>query len=189
MKKSRQTSAFTLIEMAIVLIIMGIIVGSSTKIFISMSKNSKNQETQELLKLISEEVRGFAITFRRLPTEKELNDFHMHMKDAWGKPIHYVVSADLINGICKNRHSTLEHHQGDKKIADLSYILISSGANRNMQTAINDLADKIVVKSALRSQIVDYNKAILDRLEPYDDLILSRSLWSVKGVVQCEVGE
>jgi len=60
-------SGFTLVEMAMVLIIMGIILGSSSKIFTTLSKNSKIQESKELLKQISLDIIGFSKTFSRLP--------------------------------------------------------------------------------------------------------------------------
>ena len=176
--------AFTLIEIAMVLIVMGIIVGSSTKIFISLSKNAKTQETKEHMKLLTLDIEGFSTTFNRLPTQKEFESFHMQIKDAWGKPIIYVPSKMLLSSLCNHKRTTLEHRQNDKSIKNLAFMLISSGANRNLQTEVTQ-GDRSIIKSAQLSQRVDFNTLKTNRIEPFDDLYLSRSLWSLQAQARC----
>lgn len=177
-------SAFTLVEMAMVLIIMGIIVGGSSKIFTSFSKNAKLQESKELLKEISLDIEGFAKTFNRLPQRKELMSFRMQTKDSWGKEIFYLPAKELTNNVCNSSKSSLQQVQNDKIVKNLAFILLSSGANRNLQTLI-DQSDVTSVKTAFRSERVDFNTEIINRVEPYDDLYLTRTLWSLKAHTQC----
>lgn len=187
-KTSLSRSAFTLIEMAMVLIIMGIIVGSSAKIFVSMSKNAKVTQTQELLNLMALDIEGFAITFGRLPTSKEFESFRMRTKDAWGKPIVYLGAKNLFKAICSQTQTNLEHHQNKKIINNQAFALVSSGANRNKQTAT--IIDTMrMVKSAARSKEIDFDSSSVDRVEPYDDIYLFRSLWVLKAQLKCKEGE
>ena len=177
-------SGFTLVEMAMVLIIMGIIVGSSSKIFTNLSKNSKIQESKELLKQISLDIEGFSKTFNRLPKIEELMEFRMRTKDSWGKDIHYIPGKELVDSLCHKSNSSLQHTQNQKIVKNLAFILVSSGANRNMQTSI-DQAATTTVKTASRSEKVDFDKDMIDRVEPFDDFYLTRTLWSLQAQIQC----
>ena len=181
--KSR--SAFTLVEMAMVLIVMGIIVGSSTKLFTSLAKNAKRQETKELLKEISLDIEGFVKTFYRLPTQEELKSFRMQSKDSWGKEILYIPSEILKTAICRQKVSSLEHVQNDKHVKNLAYVLLSSGPNRNMQTRVEGTSS-LKVTTAKAWETVDFNKALIDRVEPYDDFYKTKTLWSLKAELQCK---
>ena len=177
-------SGFTLVEMAMVLIIMGIIVGSSSKIFTTFSKNAKLQESKELLKQISLDIEGFAKAFNRLPKKKELMDFRMQTKDSWGKEILYLPAKELTDNLCHKSSSSLHHTENQKVVKNIAFILVTSGANRNMQTSI-DKVDITMVETALRSEKVDFDKDTIDRVEPYDDFYLTRSLWSLQAQIQC----
>lgn len=177
-------SAFTLVEMAMVLIIMGIIVGSSTKIFASMSKNAKRQETRELLKQMRLDIEGFSQVFKRLPTKEEFLNFRVESKDAWGKDILYVVTKKLTHSLCKRTKTSLKQQQNDKSIENLAFFLVSSGANRNMQSSV-EITEKTTVKTASQSDRVDFNKETINRVEPYDDLYITQTLWSVQARLLC----
>ena len=177
-------SGFTLVEMAMVLIIMGIILGSSSKIFTTLSKNSKIQESKELLKQISLDIIGFSKTFSRLPKIEELMEFRMRTKDSWGKEILYLPAKELTGSLCHKSSSSLQHIQNQKTVKNLAFILVSSGANRNMQTSI-DQAVITTVKTASRSDKVDFDRNMIDRVEPFDDFYLTRTLWSLQAQIQC----
>ena len=180
----KSKSAFTLVEMAMVLIIMGIIVGSSTKIFASMSKNAKLHETKELLKQMSLDIEGFTQAFNRLPTKKELLAFRIESKDAWGKEINYVSSKELTTNLCNKTQTFLRQKQNEKSVQNLAFFLISSGPNRNMQTSV-ETAEIKTVQTALQSQQVDFNTDTINRVEAYDDLYLTRTLWSLQATLHC----
>jgi len=75
-------SGFTLIEMAMVIIVMGIIVGSSTKIFTTLAKNSKINETQDRLNILSKNIEGFVRINKRIPTKNEFYSFSVNMRDS-----------------------------------------------------------------------------------------------------------
>ncbi len=186
-KTSLHRSAFTLIEMAMVLIIMGIIVGSSAKIFVSMSKNAKVTQTKELLKLMALDIEGFATTFGRLPTSKEFESFRMRTKDAWGKPIVYLGAKKLFKTICSQTKTDFEQHQNKKVIKNQAFALVSSGANRNKQTATL-IGQVRMIKSAAMSKAIDFDSSHVDRIEPYDDIYLFRSLWMLKAQLKCKEG-
>ena len=183
----KKQSAFTLVEMAMVLIIMGLIIGSSTKVFTSFSKNTKLQETKELLKQMSLDIEGFSKAFHRLPTEKEFNKFRMRTKDSWGKEVTYVTTKTITEKLCHLKSTILEHIEDEKAIKNLAFILVSSGPNRNMQTLV-DKDKQISVQSAARSKKVDFDKDKINRVEPYDDIYLSRTLWSIQAPLVCVEG-
>ena len=180
----KSKSAFTLVEMAMVLIIMGIIVGSSTKIFASMSKNAKLQETKELLKQISLDIEGFTQAFNRLPSKKELLNFRIESKDSWGKEIAYFTTKALTKNLCGKTQTSLMQKQNDKIVQNVAFFLVSSGANRNMQTSI-EKTKVITIHTAARSEHVDFNANKINRIEAYDDLYTTRTLWSVQARLDC----
>lgn len=174
-------SGFTLIEMAMVMIVMGIIVGSSTKIFTTLAKNSKIKETQDRLNILGKNIEGFVRIKHRLPTENEFYSFSVNMRDSWGKKIRYIPSNELLKDICSVKHTRLTQIQESKKVTNQAFIMLSSGANRSLQTKIN----KQLIISAPYGKNIDINKGSTHPIQVYDDLYLDRSLWFIRAQVEC----
>jgi prepilin-type N-terminal cleavage/methylation domain-containing protein len=175
----------TLVEMSIVLIVMGLVVGSGTKIFVSLAKNAKIKETKDQLHILSQDIEGFTKLFHRLPTNQEVENFYMKTTDSWGKKIIYIPSKDLLKQVCDVKVSRLAHIEAKKRIENLSFILLSSGPNRNLQTKIENQS----ITTARYGEVIDHNSDTVDRKQPYDDIYLSRNLWSLHAQINCVNGE
>lgn len=67
MKNVRKNQGFSLVEVSIVLVIVGLLLGSVITGFITLRENSLIEQAQDDLKLIHEALVGYAIQNRRLP--------------------------------------------------------------------------------------------------------------------------
>jgi prepilin-type N-terminal cleavage/methylation domain-containing protein len=67
MMKRSNSRGFTLIEMAMVLLIMGLLLGGGLAVLSSQIENQKTKETQKILEEAKEALIGFAIANGRLP--------------------------------------------------------------------------------------------------------------------------
>lgn len=117
-----RSSGFTLLEISIVLVILGVLANAFLQPIGSQLESAKRQETQALLLRVEQAVTGFAAAHGRLPcpapfdqTAIELPDCtlssrygtvpavtlalpgkrnaHGALVDAWNQPLHYIVSA------------------------------------------------------------------------------------------------
>lgn len=114
MKLRHKLRAFTLVEMAIVLTIVGLLLGGGMSLLSSSTDTAKYKETQNQLNELKEALNNYYIQFGRLPCPDSGNDgveetscvtgnalrgFLPHVTlglggagDAWGERIKYVVS-------------------------------------------------------------------------------------------------
>lgn len=183
----RQSRAFTLVEMAMVLIIIGLIVGGSAKIFATLSKNSKVTQTTQKMERLAATIEGFALSYHRLPTLKEYEELALKHQDGWGKRIVYIPEKELMhkNRLCQSNATQLHHQEGDALVRNLAFILLSSGANRNRQTRFSQ-EDGAVLESAKFGYEADFYRDDVDRKEPFDDIIMERTLFGLKSQIGCE---
>jgi prepilin-type N-terminal cleavage/methylation domain-containing protein len=107
---------FSLIEIAIVLVIVGLLLGGLMTPLATQFENSKRNETQQTLETIAEALYGFALTQGRLPCPDTDNDgqenplggvggcavffgnlpwatLNTGNSDAWGRPFIYRVTG------------------------------------------------------------------------------------------------
>ncbi|WP_456323774.1 putative Ig domain-containing protein [Hydrogenimonas sp.] len=168
MKKRR---AFTLIELAIVLIIVGLLVGGGFKTMQIVSKRAKVTETKQTLAAAKEAVVGFAQTHGYLPNSSEFSSLVKQNSDSWGKPLLYTADSALMNDdICYYRSTQLVIG-GDENVSDVAFVIVSGGENYNMQTARD--TNEVKIYKPGKPNIDDNQSAQGDsvsRQEPYDDL-------------------
>ncbi len=90
-------TGFTLIEIAIVLIIMGLLLTVGMQLMGPITKRVKRTESREIVKAAKESVLGFAVKNKRLPTTAE---FAAQVKntDAWTKTLFYYPDSNLTTG-------------------------------------------------------------------------------------------
>lgn len=91
MKLHRPCKAFTLIEMAIVLIIIGILVGLIAPIVTDVVKREKTGNARDYVEQVRDEIVGFALINKRLPTAAELGT----KIDVFGNTLIYHPSTEM----------------------------------------------------------------------------------------------
>ncbi|MBU4052854.1 MAG: type II secretion system GspH family protein, partial [Proteobacteria bacterium] len=79
---------FTLIELAIVMVIVGLLAGFGASMIVPLSVRAKRMETTEAVNVATEAVIGYAAAHNgRLPTVGEFPGIIGKYKDAWRKPL------------------------------------------------------------------------------------------------------
>ena len=83
---------FTLIELSIVLVILGLIIGTLAPLFVTLTKKSKLTDGRQLVATARDELKGEIIRTRILPTN--LTNIG-HTIDPWQNPLVYIPAPNL----------------------------------------------------------------------------------------------
>jgi prepilin-type N-terminal cleavage/methylation domain-containing protein len=139
----RTNKGFTIIEMSIVLVIIGLLSLVGLSMITSITEKMKNNKTESILETAVESVIGFTELNRHLPTEDEFISTVGNSMDIWSNDLIYVVDSNLTDGeICDiGSTETMIEECGDStcttpnnSIANVAFMVLSRGANRNIQT-------------------------------------------------------
>ena len=153
----------TLIEIAIVMVIMGILIAIGASMLGPLTKRAKHLETDTTLDGAVDAVVAYATTNKKLPVWTDGNDlvlspneFHYiisNRNDAWSNPLFYrfadgiapyTVYPDLsASDICAATATNLAITRCSDALCttpqvtrDIAFIVYSSGANKNYQTIL-----------------------------------------------------
>lgn len=134
---------FTLIEMAIVLVIIGILASVSLPFLGDLTRREKKSTADNFLKQIRDQVIGYALVNNRLPTAGAGGEFEsMGLgKDPYGNIINYVVDPALTvsNVLCNTGTTTaaltVRKDPGGTTITsnDVAFVLYTIGANMQQE--------------------------------------------------------
>lgn len=168
---------FNIVEMAVVLIVVGLLIAIGIATLIPLTNRMKHRTTEKTIADAAEAVIGFADINHRLPTAAEFIDVAVKSKDIWGKSLVYFPDPNLLieNSICvTNVSDTTVEVCGDAACAspldsadNSAFLILSSGPNLNIQT--NTAVSPIKVYNEGLPGIDDYT-AGLNRPEVYDDI-------------------
>ncbi len=205
----------TLVEIAIVMVVIGIIIGIGAGMVGPLTKRIKINDTKEIVNAAIESVTGFASTNRRLPvpTGTEFSNNVRNPVDAWTKPLYYIVdtnlttipagTSDAICGkkattytICRDAACTVANN-----IQNIAFIIASSAENFNLQTGIFTGGVCPAGQTCVRVYDVDtagiddcttagncpnYTGILLNRPETYDDIVKWTTLDELKTKTGCQ---
>ncbi len=143
----RRQKGLTLVELAIVLVVLGILVGLGVSIIGVLIKRVKYNESKEIVNAAVEGVIGYAGSHGKLPgTESDLLGAIRSSKDAYGKKLLYIFDDNLDNtstSICETFGTNITVRAGCSDINCTSYaseannvafIVVSGDGNYNIQT-------------------------------------------------------
>jgi prepilin-type N-terminal cleavage/methylation domain-containing protein len=191
---------FTLIEMAVVLIIMGLIVGFGASMVRPLLERSKRIETQEAIKSSVESVIGYAASNNsRIPDTALFPSIIDRQNDSWRQPINYVFDTSLdINNtnsdICGRRTTNITVRRCENAacstftdVPNIAYIIVSGGANYNNQTIGNmAVAAATTINVYSVGLVVDNNNGDFVRAEEYDDIVEWVTLNELRSKIACQ---
>lgn len=181
----RYKRGFTLIEMAVVLVIVGLVLATTLPLLTERIAKQKATKGVQGLNILKQEIIGFAIANARLPTSVELQNFSGY-EDVWDNPVAYYPATGLdsttISPSLTTTDLTLRRtgSTGSDDFTDQAFIIASRGPNVNLQ--IDEDADPgtdIVVETYAPGyasfESVDNVNTSNDigslRLEPFDDVV------------------
>jgi prepilin-type N-terminal cleavage/methylation domain-containing protein len=151
---AKRQEGFTLIELALVLMIVGIVLGLGAGVVGSLLKDTAVKKTKETIDATFDAVVGFTASNKRLPATAPTNEFLPILRtptDNWGRTINYVYDNNLIAApaggadICGRRTTTLSIRRCNYNpctdadlaswtdISNVAMIIWSNGPNYNNQ--------------------------------------------------------
>ncbi|MEN6317709.1 MAG: putative Ig domain-containing protein [Syntrophaceae bacterium] len=98
-KRIHGVKGFTLVEIAIVLVILGLIITLGAALIGPLTKRSKLTETREVVKAAKEAILGYTVKYGYLPAD--ITTAGARNSDAWGKTLQFYAAAE-INASPKN---------------------------------------------------------------------------------------
>jgi len=169
--------AFTLIELSIVLIIIGILTGGSFAVFKSLRESAKISEAKEQIKIARNAVLGYVLKWPNLPS---LREFQNDLSPAKNNQNAILYAADvnlstINNDVCAYQTTNLQVIDNGvtppRVINNVAFVLAHESANYNMQTALDTSSAVYNVKTYGAGVEVDDNTTTVNRVEIYDDVV------------------
>jgi len=193
-------NGFTIIEMAVVLIIMGLIIGFGASLVRPLFERSKRIETQEIVNAAVASVTGYAAsTNNRLPDAVQFPGTVKKQNDSWRKPINYVYDTNLdINNlnsdICSRKTTNITVRRCENSacsifsdVPNVAYMIVSGGANYNNQTRGNlAVAAAVTINVYNVGLSVDNYNGDFVRVETYDDIVEWVTLNELRSKIGCQ---
>lgn len=134
MRRSTTRPGFTLIEMAVVLIIVGIIATLTIPLVGEKLKQDKLAKSRGGLNSLKQEIIGYVQTNKALPAENTVETSFANARDAQQNYIAYYVDPDLKSGdICTQTTTDYALTIGGTTYSNLAFIIAGRGANQNLQ--------------------------------------------------------
>ncbi|MBI4825033.1 MAG: prepilin-type N-terminal cleavage/methylation domain-containing protein [Nitrospirae bacterium] len=173
-----RSKGFSLVELAIVLVLFGLLFAIGVKMTGPLIERLKRSEGNDVVDAAIESVMGYASINGRLPTVAEFPLAVSIPKDPWGNALIYKPDADLVlaGGICARNSTALTVETcgsatcgtPEDTAQNVAFIVVSSGANLNRQT--NTTVNTIRVYSPDTVGVDDYIPG-MNRPEAYKDIV------------------
>ncbi len=191
----------TLVEIAIVLVILGLLVALGASLIGPLTKRAKLTETRETVNAAIESVIGFTAKNNRLPTLAEFPQTVRNPNDAWGKGLVYFVDSALTNtpsnpaeGVCGKKTTNVivcTDANCNRQIQNVAFIVVSGGPNYNVQTGALTTSPCPSGKTCYRvyeqdTPNVDDYSGDFTRQEEYDDIVKWVSLDELRIKAGCQ---
>lgn len=204
MKRKTNHTGFTLIEVALMLAVIGLLLGLGVSLIGPMVKRSKFVETRETVKQAREALVGYAVKHGFLPYQDEDYDAgrpaevftHVGLKgtDAFGRALLYVVAPELewdnatpvgesdcriplrVDLCTLSKTSMTVNYEGLDR-DNVAFMVVSAGENQNLQTGMT-------IYGVDFPNIDDFDNDT-NRPEPYDDVVEFVSLDELRRLRNC----
>jgi prepilin-type N-terminal cleavage/methylation domain-containing protein len=137
-------NGFTLVELAIVLVILGLLVGIGAQMIGPLTKRMKLNETRQIVNSARESLLGYAVVNGYLPSDTDSNPLGKagaQSKDAWGRELVYFAD-DAVEGagveICDVTETNFKIYICDdsgctdyEELENIAFIVFSTGEDFN----------------------------------------------------------
>ncbi len=197
-------SGFTLIEVALMLAVLGLLLGVGVSLIGPLVKRSKLTETREAVKQATEALAGYAVKHGYLPYQESTYDPSKPPQalilvgskgtDAFGRPLHYVAAPELEwdnatplgtspcdtpvrADVCAETGTSLSLTHDGVPRQNIAFMVVSAGENQNIQTG--------TTVYGFDYPNVDDFPSDMGRSEPYDDVVAYVSLDELRHLRGC----
>jgi prepilin-type N-terminal cleavage/methylation domain-containing protein len=127
---------FTLVELSIVLIIMGLLTGGAFQLLKVMNEKARATEAKNTLEAAKQAVMGFVLNSNRLPTQLEFTN--MNLLGTGNTPIFYNSdnARQVNNGLCGVTTTPLNTTDANAvNTQNIGFVLAVAGENMIIQTS------------------------------------------------------
>ena len=191
--------AFTLVELAVVIMIVGLLVGGSFKVMKSMRERNKITEAKDSVKAAVDAVTGDAMEWDTLIT---VPNFNQDLSPVKGKtispgvlkmPLHYFPDNTLlVNPICSLNATNLNVIDNSvspaRTIQNVAFVIAHESVNDNMQTALDITVTPNTVTIYGPAATADDSTVYPNINRPtdeYDDIVNWMTLAELQRIVRC----
>ena len=184
MHHPKARKGFTLIEMAIVLVIVGLLAGLTLPVISDLIKREKSSAATSMLEQVREQIIGYALIYGYLPDDLQA-DLGIG-DDPYGNTIQYRYATDLATDLCAETstdfdveyYTSASSHTTTNNVA---FALFSIGRNMNKELPETNLGVAPTDNTAIGTGTLEYydprvGKSVLGITEEYDDSVLVVSL-------------
>lgn len=138
---------FTLIEIAIVLVVIGLLVGFSAPMIKVMSQRANHLKTTNILRAARESISGFALTGHQLPVwgdntpdsvaDDEFCEIVSQRTDAEAQQLRYIYDTRPATDICSQTdgHLTIVP-LNEPPVSNVAFVVISGGENYVIEAGV-----------------------------------------------------
>ena len=184
--------AFTLVELAIVLMVVGLLVGGSFKVIKLMRERNKVTEAKDAVKAAKDATIGFAMEWVDLPTPTEFTNDLSPSKGVSEGDIFYFTDPQLANGadVCSFPSTNLNvtiFNSGilTRTVNNVAFVIAARSANNNMQTAVAGNSPYIIRIDDPSATVDRNNSDFLRASDEYDDIVKWVTLPELHNLVNC----
>lgn len=186
-------NGFTLLEMAIVVVVLGILVGMGASMIGPLTLRMKSTETKETISAAADGVIGYGAVNNRIPTLAQFTGVVRTPNDSWGKPVQYVFDNNLTTSVCDRTMTNITLRICSDgtcttftTVNDVAFAVLSGGGNYNNQTAGNQaVGAALTVRTYAAGLTVDGYAADMNRAEGYDDIVKWVTLPELQTKLSC----
>lgn len=180
--KVSNSSGFTLVELAIVLVIVGILVGAGASMVGVLSTAIKVRQTKDSLDENMQAVASWASANNRLPSTGEFSSpVSKTPQDAWGRDFVYIYDSNLVaipatkDTICGRRATFLNLSTSDPAayMTNVAYAVASRGDSSTFQSTLTGGTVGVIANTAVAAATtihVDRNHNDIVRWVTLDEL-------------------
>jgi prepilin-type N-terminal cleavage/methylation domain-containing protein len=132
---NKHIPGFTLVEVAIVLVIIGLLVGMGAGLMGPLTKRAKLHESRDTVKEVFNVIIGYTVANKMLPAD--LTVLSTKTKDAYGKDVlYYPAGAITAADLCTTQGTYLTVNDTGANKTNVAFVVFSQSENMCNQTGL-----------------------------------------------------
>lgn len=188
------TGGFTLVEMAIALVVVGIVVTILAGMMGPLRVTMKINETHTNMTAAVDGLVGFAATNGKLPSLAQFPGVVRTQNDGWARPVQYIFDNSLFTSICDRTATNVTVRicgdaacTSSTSVNNVAFMILSGGGNFNNQTAGSQaVGGAVIINTYAPGIAVDNYGADVNRpTDEYDDIVKWVTLPELQTKLSC----